>query len=1341
MNSFKALRHYILIIFFSLAFAVHPYNIRKLTADDGLTNSAILSLCFQSNGILWIGTLDGLNASDGSIVLPTKFMPDFAGIQGNIIENIRESSQGVLWVQTNYGITRVIPSRGVVDIFPQFRGQEKLEIGSDGMVFLLAENGDLSYFSDKRSKDFEHLVKLYIPFSDVKFYKVSQKSLRMFTAKGIIDYPITIKQDKISLGKPSTVSKTAIKYAFDNGESVLAIDNQNNLLEYRPGDDIPLNYLNLSDVLDSRGAVSAMISDKNGNIFLSFYTDGLVRLTRHPDGKYSPTDLNLNVGVLSMAKSPQDVICIGTDCHGVYSYYEGRYDIHSMSFNDFDDLISHPVRAVYIDDNKTLWLGTKGDGILKVPDFDLNNVRNHGKPTLLNVSNSELHHNSVYSFAKSKHPIFWIGDEGGISYYSYRDNKIRKVDTGNIPIRWVSSLNEKDSILYISTNGDGVFKARIDASQNNYRLTDIKHYTLNNGNLSSNFFFTQTLDDLDEPLFGNRGLGVYKISGDSLVPAFKLKNDYSDVTIDDVFSIVRDDNNVWLGTGHGLLNVTKDSDRLYFGQQSGFLNSTIHTILKDNLNNLWLSTNHGILRFDPFTEKTYVYSQSYGLPINEFSDGAAFKSDKSLLFGGVDGLVILTDNENFRVGNRHAPDINVFDINIFGKSVPVNEYLSVNKDGGATLKLKSDETNFKVTFIAPDFLNSSQYRYYYSLDDNKWIDNGNDNTVTLSRLHYGDYKLKFKYVNGASDIESEPYLLNIKIAAPWYLSTLAKIIYALMALAVIFFIVRLYVLRQRRKQEEIVEKLEQAKKDEVYEQKLKFFTNVTHEFCTPLTLIFGSCERLLSSGDPDSNTQKYAALIRSNTERLNSLIQDLINFRKYENGVKRRRVISVNISELCDELFKQFKVVAEQNSVNFSSSIEPDLVFNTDYEAFVRIATNLLSNAFKYTPKGGDVRFSAAKEGDNLKLNVYNTGKGISEEEKMRIFDHYSIFDNVEENATKGLSARNGLGMAICDLFVKLLDGKIDIESELGKYAEFIVTLPNLELGSSVEEIADESVASSSPKIDTEGVKVTDPLGDEEDIIASENKKPTILVVDDNVDILTLLSDSLSEYNVLTAQNAEEGMEVLKGGNVDLIITDVMMPGTDGINFTKQIKGDKHTMHIPLIILSAKNTSDEKVQGIASGADAYVGKPFYMSYLRALIVRLLENKSILKEYYNTSASAFEYSGGQLIEKEDKAFIDKIINYINENLDDTEMSPETLASHMQVSVRNLYRKFKDLDLPSPNDFIKSHRITFAAKLLITTSLTVQEIIYRSGFNNRSHFYREFNKVYGVTPKDYRIQNKN
>lgn len=371
-------------------------------------------------------------------------------------------------------------------------------------------------------------------------------------------------------------------------------------------------------------------------------------------------------------------------------------------------------------------------------------------------------------------------------------------------------------------------------------------------------------------------------------------------------------------------------------------------------------------------------------------------------------------------------------------------------------------------------------------------------------------------------------------------------------------------------------------------------------------------------------------------------------------------------------------------------------------------------------------------------FSVYNSGRGIAPEDRERIFDYYTVFDSVEESPNAGQTSRNGIGMAICHNMTKLLGGRIEIDSEVGQYAQFNVYLPEKPLP---EGVSDE-VVTSAKQTDNMPLAVPQAVSNAKPARPlpkmAGDRTPTILTIDDNQEMLDLLADCLSDYRVLAALNAEQGMAYLKEETPDLIITDIMMPGTDGLDFTQQVKRNKHTMHIPLIILSAKTSEEERIEGLDSGADVYISKPFSINLLQATVVRLLENRNVLREYYNSAASAYVYAGGDLISKEHQSFADEVTKVIDEHLTDTELTPETLAELMSISPRNLYRKFSDANMPTPKDYIKTYRINVAARWLTTTNTTIQEIIYKTGFNTRSQFYTEFRKHFGMTPKEYREQ---
>lgn len=1314
-----------ILLHFAIILPVYGMNFRQITTADGLTNSAILSLYSDSNGLLWIGTCDGLNISDGFTVFPARQIPEFASISGNIIENIVETEPGTIWVQTNYGLNRISTRFHSFTLFPQFQGQEKIIVAPDHTLFVLNEQCDLSYCNPD-DEQFVKLVNLQLDFHDIHDICITENLMRLYTRGGIYDYNISKADKGYRIGKPQKISDLHMRAACCDGDFTLAVDIDGNLLHFTGLAKSGSPLYNINDDLNNRGDISDMVIDDNGNIFISFRTGGLIKLTLDKSNEYHREDLGVDIGVFCLEKSSlQNVVWAGTDCHGVYTFFDDPFTLRFFGFDTFSNKIFHPVRSIYLDEFNNLWIGTKGDGLLRVKNFNplLGNIQ--GEITLFTKGNSSLSDNSVYAISQSHRPLLWIAEDSGIDYFSYSDNSIHKVETQGMPVNLVHGIYEaNDTTLYISTTGHGIFKARIAGTSDRPVLTDIRQFTIDGGNLSSNYFFAQDFDEGTAPIFGNRGFGIFTLKDNRLQNIHDLTPLSQDKAINDVFAVMRDKGTIWIGTGSGLVKITPDTSHLYAGLENGFPNNTIHSMLKDDYDNIWISTNKGLVRFNTKTEDTHTYLTSYNISGNEFSDGASHKAGDILMFGGVDGLFILTRTSPVPPGASYMPPMQVIGLTVGGQNEPLTRHISdrMFEEGECDLMLGPDQNYFSVILSTPDFTNPDNYIFLYTLDGEKWISNGTSRNLIFTKLNYGKNRLRIKYRNRETGTESQEYVMNIRVKAPWYISWWAKTIYFLLVMAIAYVIIRIYYLHNREKQ-----------RRETYESKMKFFSNISHELFTPLTLIYGTGDRLLADEDTSPQARKYINLIMSNTKRLNTLIQELVDFRKIESGHRKLNIETVDISALANEICESFSVMAEHNGVSFLKEIEGNITFNTDREAFFRIMTNLLSNAFKYTPAEGTVKLTIREDQGSLKLDIYNTGKGMSQSDRKKIFNRFTILDNMEKNATKGLLSRNGLGLAICKSLVELLHGQIDIESEIGQYAMFRVTLPPNTLTPAA--LASDPSAKLSFVTDT---------GDQTDYLQmltlSTEGKPNILVVDDNKDILSFLADTLTEYNIITALTAEEGINLVKTLNIDLIITDVMLPDKNGMTFTRYIKSNKHTMYIPVVILSGKHATSEKVEGLAAGADVYIEKPFDLSYLRAVIYRLLEKQQLMQEYYNSSASGYAYANGRLQSKEAKDFISKVISFIDTNLENEKLNADALAQHMQLGVRNLYRKFKDLEFPPPNEFIKAHKLKIAAKLLVTTSLTVQEVIYRSGFNNRSHFYREFFRHYNMTPKDYRTKNK-
>lgn len=1331
-------------IFSLVALFSYSHNLKQITNRDGLSNSSVICLFQDSERFLWVGTYDGLNMYDGRDIYVYKpHVNSQKSLSSNVIREIIETKDQCLWVNTKWGLNKLSRKKNSIEeSYDEFRDSYFIAKDSKDHLFVLGKQGFISFYDEvnKRFIDIsvgEDITNLYahnftIDDNDTIWITLQGK-VRKFT----VDFK-NEKTPRIVRHPGLTHSAEIINFCYNGGRFAF-VDLKRDLYTVNRG---KAEYIaNISELVNQNGIISTIIFDDD-DILIGFKTNGLFRLIAKEG--YRSEKIDINCGVFSLWKDElQNIIWIGTDGQGVFAYTKDAYTFCNITLNQLPIKKKRPVRAIQTDKDENLWLGTKDNGVICIKNYRM--AKEYSSSNVIQYTMQDgLANNSVFAFSLSRKNILWICSDGpGISYYSYDDQKIHRISDA----RYVHTIYEaSDSVLWVGAD-KGLLKLSVEWKGNKPIVKDSKAFLSEVRGKRFDIQIYSMYAENDSILWlGTRGSGAFRFNMYTGSYQNIRFNKVGIPPIDDILCILKDSKQrLWFGSSYGLTRLDsyqKDSVSFTsYSENKGLPNNTIHGMKEDSRGNLWLSSNTGIIQFNPDSEVFRQYNYKTGLDVFEFSDNAYYQSPftGSIFFGGINGVVWL--QEDSITENKMVPEIYFTRLRIFNEDYNINDLMK-GEGENRYLELKHNQNFFSISFVAMDFINGANSSYPYLLENfsNVWMNTEQTNEAHFTSIPPGKYVLKVRYNSGTDGSKDQYESITIVILPPWYFSIYAKIGYFLLIIGIGFYVFRWIGQRNERKRKIIAEKLEERHKEEVYEEKLRFFTNITHEFCTPLTLIYGPCERILTHPNTDSFTRKYVRLIKSNTERLNALIQEVIEFRRMETGHKTCNIQQVNINEVLNDLSVSFSELAEQNKVTFEMEVDKSIYWNTDFRCLSKILNNLISNAFKYTPEGGIIRIRVLTENSHLLLRVYNTGKGIREENRELIFNRYSILDNIEENAVKGLSSRNGLGMAICHSMVELLKGEIHIESEVDKYAEFIVSLPELELtpltdGKQISSVSSHQPDKAEMSETTENETIPVPLVSSEQL--PNDMKAKILVIDDNKEILGLVQEILSDkYRIVTADDGEKGMAILKAEMPDLVITDIMMPGTDGFELTRQIKQNKHTMYIPLIILSAKNTNEEKIEGIEAGADAYIPKPFNATYLCAVVDRLLDNRNKLKEYYNSSASAYEFTNGQLMQKEDKDFMQNVIAFINENMDNAELSPEDMASYLQLSIRNLYRKFKELDQLPPKDFIKDYRVHHAAKLLKTTKLTIQEIIYKSGFNNRSHFYKEFDKRFNTTPREFR-----
>ncbi|MDR2680061.1 MAG: response regulator, partial [Tannerella sp.] len=1271
----------ILALFVFLTSAAYAYNLRQLSNKEGLSNSAILSICQDSERFVWIGSVDGLNMYNGAEI--TVFKPEInplGSLSGNLIEEVWEGENGIIWINTNHGLNRYNKSTKEIDSHDEFEGKYFCTKTSGNGIFVIKENDTIHYY-DRNSKKFVPIGYPGIVKDDIRGIFIDDANILWIVTNKSLVHNIKISfESKIPVMTRADdfVHDCGILFAFLENGSIYFIDEKYLLFEMDAGSRRKNLVLNLKKEVEERGVVSSIVKD-NDDYLVAFQTNGVIRIKNTPENtiKYEVENIGIYCGVFCLHKdNEQDIIWIGTDGQGVYMYTRDMFSFRSFTFENLQLSIQKPVRALFSDHRGDLWIGTKDDGILRIKDFAVDDNMRLKNIELITTSNSLLNNNSIYAFAGSRRNIIWIGNDGpGLNYYSFREKRIKKLrsDDAREQIFFVHNICEiNDSTLWLASVGSGIYKVTLTGADDEPVIKSVKRYTFEKDGMSYNFFFTACRENDSIIWFGNRGYGLRRlnVNSETFVRVNLPRNDIH--TVNDILNINRDSRgNIWIGTSFGILKLTgynpetNEASFAGYNEIEGLPNNTIHGILEDDRGYLWISTNDGLVRFDTENEKFRKYNHKSGLDVFEFSDGAYMKDETTgaLFFGGINGFVTISPDEYTK--KEFVPKVFFTGLKIYEKKQNLNDFIHTKK-GEKFLQLKYDQKFFSLSFIAPDYINGQNCRYFYNLENfsSVWIENGNSGDANFTNISPGRYVLHVKCDNG--NVVTGIYSLPIVILPPWYLTTRAYILYTALIVLTIFSSVRLIRGRYRRKREIIIEKMHQQQKEEIYESKLRFFTNITHEFSTPLTLIYGPCNRIISYEKADGFIRKYATMIMKNTERLYSLIQELIEFRRIETGHKACFIEPLNITELSCGITDSFSEFAESKHIAFRCDIENDLTWNSDKSCITKVLTNLLSNAFKYTPDGGEISILVRREKENLAVCVHNTGKGIREKDLPHIFDRYHILENLEKQTQKGFFSRNGLGLAICYNMVKLLDGEIEVKSVPEQYTEFQVIFPYREATAANGQNAYQQqtgdlqmppVASTPPRKD---VKNT-----------AEPAKSTVFVIDDDPEMRWFISEVMKDrYNVISIENPLSVGSILETIQPQLIISDIMMPELDGISLMKQIKADKRTAHIPFILLSAKNTPEEQTEGITAGAEAYIVKPFNVDYLQSVVERLLKLQSDLKDYYRSAISAFEFSDGKFMHKENKIFFEKITKAIDRNMNNPDFSTEHLAKELGLSARHL-----------------------------------------------------------------------
>ncbi|MCW9094366.1 MAG: ATP-binding protein [Ignavibacteriaceae bacterium] len=1257
--------------------------------------------------------------------------PNDSSKNANFILSIYEDKSGVLWIGTNHG---------GLNKFDRETGQFTCYKNIPGDSTSLSYNKVWSIYEDSKGN-------LWVGTSHGelnKFDRINQKFTRYLhnprDPESLSNNWITgICEDKSGNIWLSTFGGglNKLNYKDDNHQPVFARfkHNPNNPASLS-GNDVAFMYKDENDIIwlaaDGLNRTISSVDDNSSPSFISYKHD-----------TNDPTSLISNI-IQEIYQDNSGLLWIGGIELNIYNTKQKQFRHYKHEPDYPSSLSSNDVAAVYEDKDGVIWIGT-WDGGLNKWDRAKNKFTHYkhipNDPTSLST-------NSVTGIYEDRYGILWLGtsNSGLIKYdrkterfYKYRNDPL---DPRSISGNAMENITEdKSGTLWVGTLDNGLNKF-------DRKSESFTHYNYNPDNLkllSSNLNSSIYLVDRSGILWINTkagGLIAYDSQKDEFVHYKYNPNNPNSLSNNNVTTVYEDKSGIfWIGTADGGLNkLNKENGQFkHFKIKDGLPSNHIRGILEDDSGNLWIGTNNGLSKFNPLKETFRNYDIEDGLPSLGLIAGCKSKTGE-FIFHGVNGFIIF--HPDSIKDNAHIPPVYITGFHLFNKPVPIG-YDSLSKriilsksiTESKEIELNYSENVFSFEFAALDYHAPLKNRYAYIMEgfDKDWTyTDAIRNLATYTNLDPGEYIFRVKGSNNDGYWNEAGTSLKIIILPPWWQTNLAYTIYFILIGSIIYFTWKAQLKRVKNKHEYEMSRFEAQKLHEVDEIKSRFFTNISHEFRTPLTLILGPVKQVMERIKDEKNKDELG-IAHKNANKLLGLVNQLLDISKLESGNMKLRTSPINYISLLKALTLSFASYAERKRITLKfNSTEDELIVYIDKDKIEKIITNILSNAFKFTPEGGRIEVTLGKDDKYVNTIISDTGIGIPGVKMSKIFDRFYQVDGSYTREQEG----TGIGLALTKELVDLHRGKIEVESEESKGTTFTISIPLGKEHLKPEEIGEKEKEYTGDKL------IPEP---EDDITRKEEHKidielfeketlPLLLIVEDNSDVRKYIKDNLTkEFRTLEAVDGEDGWNKSIEQIPDLIVSDVMMPKMDGFKLCEKLKTDERTSHIPVILLTAKAAKEDKLAGYETGADEYLMKPFEPDELRVRIKNLILQRKRLHEHFQKKGM-FEFEQTN-ITSIDKKFIQKVIGVIKDNISNEGFNVEMLTEKMVVSRSLLNKKVVSLTGEPPKDLIKRIRLTKAVELIEKKFGNLSEIALEVGFDNPAYFSECFKKQFGVPPSQY------
>jgi signal transduction histidine kinase/ligand-binding sensor domain-containing protein/DNA-binding response OmpR family regulator len=1352
----------IILLLICIAGSAQPRRFKQLTSADGISQSEVYSFLKDSRGFIWIGTVDGLNRYDGyNIEIFNTNKNDPNSLSNNTVRSLAEDQMGRIWIGTDDGLNMYDSKTELIYQVKINTAEKRFQVWSiyiqDGYLLVGTANG--LWRANIQTTDLNEIGSGFQQFTNFSYNKNTDKYIWAIVKCKLGGYWI-VSSNNISriifqqnsndpvIIEDFSINPNQRSATEDSTGNLWIATTQDGLLRYNP-------YNRETRVFNASGTsfgpssrkCSSLAVDKDGNLWVGTGDRGLnfiksedlnkntIQFETIQNKPLDASSLNSNL-IYSLYVSNDNLLWVGTIGAGVnifnpeqkkfthYKYREPNQDLSNSNF----------IRAVYVDSENKIWTGTHGNGLF-IYDRAIDKFRKLGFETqsvfyisqfngdkkficcgsgiyLVKLVNNELkilsqiEGDAFFYIEKSKADVYWVATLNGLIRMKVIDDKIIKdeiynenttprISTNNCRVLF---YNQSNNTLYLGTEGGGLNAVSLD---DNHYPKKIKVYQKNNEHNS-------------------------------------LSNNY-------IRSIIKDSTqNIWIGTYEGLNKMIPDSISGDFSfktytKTDGLPNNMIQFIAEDGNQNLWIGTNGGLSQFIRDEERFINYTVHDGIQSNEFSEHTVFnKTDGEIIMGGINGINAFYPNQinvssikpkttitGFYLFNEK---VNTLEKN--GKKVPLKTSITLTD----SVVLLPKQKNIGFEFSAMIYPNAEKIRYAYMLEgfDGDWqFTDGGSRIANYTNLRHGKYTFKVKSTNTDGIWEDTPREIFVHIQTPFVYTWFAYLLYFLVGVLIFIYFSHFTIIRYTTKKKLLLEKNHNEKVHELDVLRTKFFINISHDLRTPLTLIREPLDVLLHNKKLSADVTEKLELIKRNVKRLNYLIEQLLDVRKAESGKLTAKLNKEDIVEFTNEEIAHFTFAVKQKGLELNVISKPGKIAACfDRAMMSKIYFNIISNAIKFTDKGKieihiekvekdkhDI-LKNAEFGSFVKIEVRDTGKGISKEQYQKIFDRFYQGKTQSGNGY-------GIGLSHTKELIDAHKGYIIAESieEAGTTIRFFI--PDIEIYNE-NEITN---ATSTEDIYMNGDSVkADSAGQVKDLAK------TILVVEDNVDMRSFIKSELKkEYNVLEAADGLEGLKKAIELMPDLIVCDVMMPNMDGIELCEKIKSNIETSHIPFILLTAKVDLETKYEGIETGADDYIPKPFEMAYLYLRIKNLLESRERLRKLFQKSP-VLEPSAVTVTSVDEK-FLSSLMKAVDEGISESDFSINSLESKMAMSHAKFYRKITSLTGQSGQELLQNMRMKRAHQILSEKKgLRVSEVAYMVGFTNPKYFSKCFRETFGFAPSD-------